>query len=143
MEATSHDMKWSIWRQDVYGPLFEQRGKNRLPSKEVASILVQGETFSHKFMSIFGWEFVLMSQTFSDISTSAFLSSTSPHLRRYLKDITPRKTNLRTPGGMRLSIWYLQLLCASKLPIPDLRTKKRILPTCKDRGSISKTQLLF
>ncbi|KAL0631435.1 hypothetical protein Q9L58_009698 [Maublancomyces gigas] len=41
MEATSHDMKWSIWRQDVYGPLFEQRGKNRLPSKEVASILVQ------------------------------------------------------------------------------------------------------
>lgn len=45
MEATSHDMKWSMWRQDVYGPLFEQRGKNRLPSKEVASILVQGETF--------------------------------------------------------------------------------------------------
>lgn len=59
-EATSHDMKWSIWRQDVYGPLFEQRGKNRLPSKEVASILVQGEIFSHKFVSIFGLEFVLM-----------------------------------------------------------------------------------
>lgn len=59
MEATSHDMKWSIWRQDVYGPLFEQRGKNRLPSKEVASILVQGETF-RTYSSIFCWKFVLM-----------------------------------------------------------------------------------
>lgn len=41
MEATSADSKWSMWKQDIFGPLFEHRGENELPTKEVASGLVQ------------------------------------------------------------------------------------------------------
>ncbi|KAH0607021.1 uncharacterized protein H6S33_003009 [Morchella sextelata] len=40
MEATSADSKWSMWKQDIFGPLFEHRGENELPTKE--ALYLQG-----------------------------------------------------------------------------------------------------
>lgn len=71
MEATSADSKWSMWKQDIFGPLFEHRGENELPTKEVASALVQGETFFY---------FIIRSNVFAcfvlGIASSLLLLST-------------------------------------------------------------------
>jgi hypothetical protein len=44
-EATAEQQKrpFSIWNPDMCGDLFEQRGRNAAPPKEVASRLVAGE----------------------------------------------------------------------------------------------------
>lgn len=43
-DATSKNGQkpFDMWKPDVFGEIFDQRGKNPLPSKEVARILVQG-----------------------------------------------------------------------------------------------------
>ncbi|KAL7265824.1 hypothetical protein RUND412_011649, partial [Rhizina undulata] len=41
MEATTAESKWSMWKHDVFGELFEKRGKYPLPSREMAELLVQ------------------------------------------------------------------------------------------------------
>jgi len=43
MEAASSESKWGLWKPDVFGPLFDRRGTNPPPSRELATILVQGK----------------------------------------------------------------------------------------------------
>ncbi|KAG0640446.1 fungal-specific transcription factor domain-containing protein [Tuber brumale] len=51
MEATSSESKWGLWKPDIFRPLFEQRGTNPLPSRELAAILVQD--FFQNFNTMF------------------------------------------------------------------------------------------
>ncbi|RPA99789.1 hypothetical protein L873DRAFT_1806323 [Choiromyces venosus 120613-1] len=49
--AASSESKWGMWKPDIFGPLFDPRGKNPLPSRELATVLVQD--FFQNFNSMF------------------------------------------------------------------------------------------
>lgn len=84
MEATSQDSKWSMWKQDIFGPLFAHRGENELPSKEVAFVLVSGEIFSCQCIS-FKLEYNSYISRFFSIFQCLFSAFSQTHLRRIIR----------------------------------------------------------